>query len=123
MICNSEGRRLARVGKDKKKLAALQEAERAVTRLVQVELLDNHFSALCCLVMDLGANTFRRSRMLRLINEGDFFMAAKEFDTFRMREEKPYRQRRRRAEQALFLKPSLVVHKRGRDEVRAEGTP
>ncbi len=45
-------------------------AERAVSRLVNVPLTDNQFSALVCFVFNVGIGNFERSSLLKLLNRG-----------------------------------------------------
>jgi len=48
----------------------LQVAEEAVSRLVEVSLNDNQFSALVCFVFNVGEGNLERSTLLRLLNRG-----------------------------------------------------
>lgn len=50
-----------------------------VNRVVQVELTQEEFDALVDFVFNLGAGTFARSTLLRLLNTGDFASAAAQF--------------------------------------------
>jgi lysozyme len=53
--------------------------ERAVNRLVKVDLTQNQFDALCSLVFNIGAGAFAGSTVLRRVNQKDFEGAAKAF--------------------------------------------
>jgi lysozyme len=55
------------------------EAEDAVNRLVKVALTQNQFDALVSFVFNLGEGQFRRSTLLRKLNNGDYIGASKEF--------------------------------------------
>lgn len=59
-------------------------AERAVNRLVQVELNQNQFDALVSLVFNIGASAFERSTLLLLLNSGDYAGAADQFRVWRI---------------------------------------
>lgn len=59
--------------------ADLDEAERAVRRLVKVRLNQNQFDALVDFVFNLGAGAFQRSTLLKLLNKGDYEGAALQF--------------------------------------------
>ncbi|MDX9690346.1 MAG: lysozyme [Alphaproteobacteria bacterium] len=48
----------------------LEQAERAVARLVQVTLSDNQFAALVSFVFNVGEGNFERSTLLKLLNRG-----------------------------------------------------
>jgi lysozyme len=55
-------------------------AENAVNALVSVPLEQNQFDALVSLVFNIGAGAFRRSTLLRLLNNNDRDAAAAQFD-------------------------------------------
>lgn len=57
----------------------VQEAERAIERLVTVELNDDQHAALVSFIFNLGAANFGGSTLLKRINAGDFDGAAAEF--------------------------------------------
>jgi lysozyme len=59
--------------------ADLDEAERAVRRLVKVRLNQNQFDALVDFVFNLGAGAFAKSTLLKLLNKGDYDGAAGQF--------------------------------------------
>lgn len=57
-------------------------AERAVNRLVTVQLNQNQFDALVSFVYNIGADAFAKSTMLQYLNAGDYFRAANEFGSW-----------------------------------------
>ena len=56
-----------------------QEAERAIARLVRVQLTSNQVSALISLVFNVGSGNFQRSTMRMKLNRRDYIGAANEF--------------------------------------------
>lgn len=58
----------------------LRGAADAVRMLPKVSLSSNQFSALVSFVFNVGVGAFKRSTMLRLLNEGDYLGAAQQFD-------------------------------------------
>ena len=54
----------------------LKDAEGCVNREVTVPLTENEFSALVSWVFNLGCGTFRKSSVLRYLNESNYDMAA-----------------------------------------------
>lgn len=79
-------------------------AEKAVERLVKTQLNDNQFSALVCLVYNIGQGAFEKSTMLKCLNRGDFKAAADEFVRWDKDNGKEIKGllARRRAERDLF---------------------
>jgi len=57
----------------------LEWAEEAVLDNVKVDLKQNEFDALVSFTYNVGAGAFKRSTLLRKLNEGDFDAAASEF--------------------------------------------
>ena len=55
-------------------------AQEAVNNLVKVPLAQHQFDALVSFVYNIGASAFKDSTMLRLLNQGDYAGAAKQFD-------------------------------------------
>ena len=84
----------------------IQEAERAVSRLVTVPLTQNQFDALVSLVFNIGQGHFDGSTVLRRLNHGNYGGAADAFTMWNKvgGEISAGLDRRRRAEQELFLK-------------------
>lgn len=82
----------------------LSDAERCVNSQVGTELTQNEFDALVSFVFNLGCGNFRRSSLLRLLNRGDFGLAASEFERWNRAGGKVVRglTRRRKAEREMF---------------------
>ncbi len=82
----------------------VEEAERAVCRLVVVGLSQGRFDALVSFVFNLGAGALARSTLLKKLNAGDVSGAAKEFLRWDRAGGKQMAglSRRRAAEMALF---------------------
>ena len=119
MKTNAEGLELIALFKDEYEPAESRtSAEKAVTILVTRRMTTNQFSALVSLVMHIGIDTFRRSRMLTMINTRSLHsmvQAADEFDLYVYIDDDhgrrvldPFLVRQREFEKALFLKPELV---------------
>ncbi len=83
----------------------LQEAETAVSQLVQARINENQFSALVSFVFNLGGGAFAESTLLREVNAGNLQAAAAQFPrwVYAGGRQLPGLVRRRQAEQALFL--------------------
>lgn len=81
--------------------------EDAINTNVSVSLNQNQFDALASLVFNIGATAFRKSTMLRLINQSDFAGAALQFARWNKQKGKVLRGlTKRRAEEAkLFATP------------------
>lgn len=54
-------------------------AEREVDA-VEAPLTENQYDALVSFIFNIGAGAFRKSTMLKLLNKGEYELAAKEFD-------------------------------------------
>lgn len=54
-------------------------SERCIARHVQVPLTQGQFDALCSFIFNIGCEAFHNSTMLRLINDGRFEDAARQF--------------------------------------------
>ena len=87
---------------------ALQEdlawAQTAVNQLVRVSLTQNMFDALVSFVYNIGETAFRKSTLLRLLNNGSYTEAAKQFERWKFDNGKVIQGllNRREAERALF---------------------
>ena len=57
----------------------LDAAEQCVSRSVEVELTQEQFDALCSFVFNVGCGAFQRSTLLRMLNDGDYDGARKQF--------------------------------------------
>jgi GH24 family phage-related lysozyme (muramidase) len=123
MRVNAEGRKLIEFIRDGYTPDESQrDAEKAVKRFVKPLLTNNQFSALVSLVMSIGIDTFRKSRLLMTINgniKDSLLKAADHFDHYIYSEDesgkwKPDREliAYREMEKALFLKPELVKKRR-----------
>lgn len=87
----------------------LQEAADAVDDLVDVELTQNQYDALCSLIYNIGREAFRNSTLRNLLNRGTAFsLIAPQFDRWNKAGGKvqPGLIRRRTAERMLFEKLS-----------------
>lgn len=88
----------------------LKEVEKAVKELVTVELTQNQFDALVSFVFNVGYINFKKSTLLKKINEGKFLEAGEEFMKWtKARQpgglrELPGLVKRRAEEKALFLR-------------------
>jgi|TARA_R110000823_G_scaffold11710_1_gene39528 lysozyme len=84
----------------------LHKTENSVARMVKSSLTQNQFSALCCLVYNVGSGRFRSSTIRMKINRKDFIGAANEFWKWRRAGGKILKGlvRRRKDEEILFRK-------------------
>lgn len=88
----------------------VQWAEKAVEKLVYVPLNQNQFSALISFIYNIGESAFRASRSLSILNRKHYL----EFSDLLLvwnkagGKELPGLTRRRKAERALFLKPTIA---------------
>lgn len=57
----------------------LEAAEQCVERCVEVPLTQEQFDSLCSFVFNVGCGAFMRSTLLRLLNDGDYDGARKQF--------------------------------------------
>lgn len=78
-----------------------------VDEVIQVDCSDNEFSAMVSLAFNIGGRAFRNSTLARLVNEGNFAGAAKQFARWNKAggRELAGLTRRREAERDLFLTP------------------
>tara|TARA_R100001082_G_scaffold8635_1_gene5067 strand:- start:8201 stop:8644 length:444 start_codon:yes stop_codon:yes gene_type:complete len=86
-------------------LREIRNSEKAVDRLIKVELNENEHSALQSFVYNLGSGRLQSSTLRRKINRGDFEGAADEFPKWRRAGGKILKGLvlRRAAERKLFL--------------------
>lgn len=79
----------------------------AVARALTVDVSDNEFAAMVCLAFNIGAAAFKRSTLLRLVNDGRFEAAAQQFERWNRAGGRVMAglTRRRKAERALFETP------------------
>lgn len=84
--------------------------EASVCRLVRVPLTDNQYGALVSFTYNLGAGRLQASSLLRLVNDGLFDQAAREFGKWVMGGGRrlPGLVARRADERAMFLSPDPV---------------
>lgn len=61
-------------------VADLRDVEEVVDSLVKVELLPHQYDALVSFVFNIGSSAFKKSTLLRLLNEGKYSEAAKQFN-------------------------------------------
>ena len=85
--------------------------ESAVEGQVRVPLTDNQFSALVSLAFNIGTGNFKDSTLLRLLNHGEYRLAADQFGRWNKAKGRVLRglTRRRAAERALFLSDMKTV--------------
>jgi lysozyme len=79
----------------------------AVERALTVPVSANEFAAMVSLAFNIGAGAFKKSTLLRLVNDGHFEAAAEQFLRWNRAggREMPGLTRRRQAERQLFLTP------------------
>ena len=58
----------------------IKEFENVVRKNVKVPISQNQFDALVSFAFNVGANNFKKSTLLKLLNKGDYEGAAKQFD-------------------------------------------
>ena len=84
----------------------------AVNEHSYTPLIQNQFDALCCFAFNVGVDNFRRSSVLRRVNEGQMLQAACAMEMWRTADFEGERividalVRRRAAEKTLFLTPA-----------------
>lgn len=88
-------------------LLELDEVERYVKALVNVELTENQFSALCSFVFNVGSGRFKASTLRAKLNRGDYEGASEQFKWWRKGGGRILKGLvlRRQAETDLFLAP------------------
>ena len=84
----------------------LQKFENAVNKAVKKPITQNEFDALVSFAFNVGTGNFEKSTLLRLVNMGQFELAAKQFERWIYAGGKPLTglKKRRLAEKTLFLK-------------------
>lgn len=84
--------------------------EDAIERLVKVPLTGNQFSALTCLVYNIGIGAFEKSTLLKVINQGRGEKVPEQWLRWNKAGGKTIKglARRRTAELALFLEPDEI---------------
>lgn len=80
--------------------------EESINKLVKVKLTQNQFDSLVCFTYNIGISNFTNSTMLRLLNQGKYEEAAKEFSRWNKAGGKVLAGlvRRRKEEMELFLR-------------------
>ena len=91
----------------------IQEAEDAIDAVVRVPLNANQYGALVSLIFNIGVGAFRRSTLLRHLNNGDYERASREFGKWNRSDGRvlPGLSRRRAEEKALFMTPAALGDK------------
>lgn len=64
---------------DKILIADLDHVQSQVKKVLQVDLTDNEFSAICSLIYNIGIGNFKKSTLLDCLNEREWDLAAAEF--------------------------------------------
>lgn len=82
------------------------DAAEAINDLVDCELSQNQYDALCSLIYNIGRNAFKTSTLLRLLNANNYTGASQQFGRWIKADGKdmPGLIRRRKAERELFDK-------------------
>ncbi len=57
----------------------IKQAQQAIESLVECQLLQNQYDALCSFIYNIGAKAFEKSKLLKFLNENDMELAAAEF--------------------------------------------
>lgn len=88
----------------------LYQVEQEVWHLVKAPMTSNQFSALVCLVFNIGSGNFSKSHILSSLNDGKYADAAAHILDWHYIKKKPSNGliKRRQAEADLFLKPDFV---------------
>lgn len=82
----------------------VREAEKAIERLVTVDLTQDQFDAVVSLIFNIGVGNFGRSTLLAMLNAGKFDLAAEQFPRWNRAAGRVMAglTKRRHAEAALF---------------------
>lgn len=100
-----EGQHITQDQADSLLLSDIAKCEEALNKLINVPVTSNQFSALICLVFNIGIEAFSRSTLLKLINLNKMKEAAEQFirwDHVNGKQVEGLRQRRL-SERRLFL--------------------
>ncbi|MGQ0285843.1 lysozyme [Pasteurellaceae bacterium 22721_9_1] len=82
--------------------ADLRRFENAINECVLVSLSQHQFDALVSLTFNIGEGAFRRSTLVKLLNNGDYKGAANQFLAWKNAGGRPILLKRRQREKALF---------------------
>jgi lysozyme len=87
-------------------LGDTEKAGNCIKKAVTVQLNQNQFDALVCFVFNIGCQAFKKSTLLKILNTGDYFYAAGQFQRWIFSKSHPIDGliTRRDKERALFLK-------------------
>jgi lysozyme len=101
-----EGLEITQMEADALLIDDLARHQRAIADLIRVPVSENQFIAVLSLAFNIGATAFRRSSVLKNLNNGAPLQAAESFLLWNTVGGKPNRglTRRRNAERRLFLK-------------------
>lgn len=102
-----EGQRITREKGESLLRDDLNQAERAVEKLINVPLGDNQFAALVCFTYNVGSGSLEKSTLRRLLNGGDYGSVPDQLMRWNKVGGKEYAglTRRRRAEGDLWRTP------------------
>jgi len=103
------GQRISQARADELLKHDIKWVERTVEQAVTVPLTMNQKAALYSFIYNVGAGAFRSSTLLRLLNQGDYTGAQKQFQRWNKAGGKVLRglTRRRKAEAKMFGKPDV----------------
>lgn len=92
---------------NKRLIEDVRRFEKAVDELIKVPVSDNQFSSLVVFCYNVGINAFKRSTLLRLLNQGDTMNAGRQLLLWTKANGRVMAGlvMRRRAELALFQRP------------------
>lgn len=74
-----KGQTITQAEADEQFLADAADTEKAVNKLVKVNLTQNQYNALVDFVYNVGISAFANSTLLKVLNKGDYVEAAKQF--------------------------------------------
>ena len=118
MKINQHGRNL--IAKTARPKLSIEQALVIFGRCVTADTNENQANALLSFLICRGEHAFERSILLRLLNNGDYIGASKQFIHWAKRGGKTSRSllKLRRAEAKLFLRPVLIA-----DNARKDAPP